>query len=193
MKGGSKMNKAENYIKLINQMWDLPKKTYDKMKDNKELVEKELDNYLWDDIKWAIQKYYTHKSDKTFPKLCHIIAILEATGKRLETFDPLPDIVEPHTGIREIQYIYMQVCEKLYADGIFYNEYFDKIKHIPYGNKIYIEDGKIKNKQWLWDDAVDTMYRNFPQEYNKFKHLSRVEKYVFAYKYGCFNVKDNYA
>ena len=185
------MEKAETYINIINQMWELPKGTYDKMKKNQDLIEKELENYLSDDIKWAIQKYYTHKSDKTFPKLCHIIAILEATGKRVNSFDPLPDIQKPSTNILAIQDAYIQVCKQLHLQGVFYSEYFDKCENIPYGNKMYVENGRLKNKQWLWDDAVDTLIRNFPQEYNKFKKLSIIEKYAFAYKYGCFNVKDN--
>ncbi len=193
MKGDSKMDKAKKYIDLLQQIWGLPKDVYTKMTNNSDLIEKEFDNYLWDDIKWAVQKYYTHKSDKTFPKICHIVAILEATGKRVAYEEPVEDIQKPTTNIRAIQDVFMVVCQKLYMDGIFYNEWFDKCEHLPYGNKIYIKDEKIMNKQWIWDDAVSTFIRNYPQEYNKFKQLSLVEKYVFAYKYGCFNVKDNYA
>ena len=185
------MTKAEKYINLISEMYSLSDKIVDKISNNADLIDKELEHYIWDDVKFAIEKYYTYKNDKTYPKLCHILAILNTSGKRIEPQDPIPDIQPPYTNIREIQDIFMKVCEILHVDGIFCDDYFGKVKNLRQGNKTFItKDGKIWNKKWIWDDAVDRLKRNFPQEWNKFRHLTTTEKYALAYKLGCYNAKD---
>lgn len=186
------MEKAEKYIKLLTDMYTMSDKAKDQLRTNKDLLEKSLDCYLWEDIELAIKKYYTYKNDKTYPKLCHVLAILDAGGKRIENEEPVPDIPMPRTYIRDLQGIFMQVCEKLHTDGIFFSEYFGKVKKIPFGNKNYFDQktNRILNKKWIWDDAVETMKMNFPQEYNKFHHMTVIEKYALAYKLGCFNVKN---
>ena len=188
------LSKADKYIELVADMYNLSNDVKEKIGNNTDLIDKELENYTWEDIKWAVQKFYTHKNDKTYPKLCHVLAILDATGKKMTPIyeEPMPDIVEPNTNVREIQDIVKLVCELLYTEGIFWNEYFAKVKNLPFGNKTYIDNktGRIMNKQWIWDDAVDRLIRNYPQEYNKFRYLSLIEKYVLAYKWGCYNAKD---
>lgn len=184
------MKKADNYIGLIADMYSLTDKVQDKLYANADLIEKEFENYNWEDIKWAIQKYYAYKNDKTYPKLCHILAILDSAGKKLIKEEPLPDIKKPATKINELKDVFEKVCLLLYSQGVFWNEYFAKVKDLPFGNKSYIDEktGKIMNKQWIWDDSVATLQRNYPQEYNKFKYLTLIEKYALAYKWGCYNV-----
>lgn len=185
------MDKAEKYIKLIADMYSVSDKAKDRLQTNMDLLEKHLECYLWEDIKLAIEKYYTYKNDKTYPKLCQILAILDAGGKRIEAEEPLPDITAPYTSIRDLQGVFIKVCEKLHSDGIYFSEYFGKEKKIPFGNKNYVDKntGKLLNKKWAWDDAVDVLKMNFPQEYNKFRRLTIIEKYAMAYKYGCLNIK----
>lgn len=173
-------------------MYNVPDKAKEQMQINMDLIEKQLDSFLWEDIKMAIEKYYTYKNDKTYPKLCQILAILDASGKRRAQEEDLPDIPQPKTYIRDLQGVFMEICEKLHFDGVYYSEYFGKIKKIPFGNRNYIDPKthKLLNKQWLWDNAVEIMKRNFPQEYNKFQRLSKIEQYALAYKLGCYNAKE---
>lgn len=189
--GAKKMEKASKYIKLITEMYVLSDKIKEKLNNNQELIEKSLENYYWDDIKYAIEKYYTYKNDKTYPKLCHITAILNATGKEIKKEEPVPEIEPPRTNIRQIQDVFMEVCTKLHQDGIFWCEYLEKIKNIPFGNKNYINSktGIMESKRWEWDKAISNLIMNFPQEYNKFKHLTTTEKYALAYKLGCYGIK----
>ena len=185
------MSKATQYIDLITEMYVISDKIKDKLNQNKDLIENTLENYLWDDIKHTIERYYTYKNDKTYPKLCHITAILNATGKEIRREEPVADIPEPHTSIRNIQSVFMEVCTKLHQEGILWCEYLEKIEKIPFGNKNYIDQktGRMMSKRWIWDAAVDTMMANFPQEYHKYNHLTTTEKYALAYKLGCYGIK----
>jgi hypothetical protein len=185
------MEKASKYVKLITEMYVLSDKVVEKLNNNLDLIEKTLKNYYWDDIKFAIEKYYTYKNDKTYPKLCHITAILNATGKELHE-EPTPEIKPPHTNIRSLQKIFPEVCLKLHEDGIFWCEYLKKVKNIPFGSRQYLDlkTRKLINKQWAWDDAIATMQRNFPQEYNKFQNMTTIETYALAYKLGCYKAQE---
>lgn len=185
------MNKADKYINMLTEMYVLSDKVQEKLKNNKDLIEKHLENYTWDDIEFAIQRYYTFKNDKTYPKLCHIIAILKSTGKEIQKED-IPEIKKPTTNIRELKDVFDTVCLKLHQDGIFWCEYLQKVKKIPYGSKQYLDlkTRKLVNKQWAWDDAIATMQRNFPQEYNKFQYMTTIETYALAYKLGCYKAKE---
>ena len=52
------MENVEKYIRLINNMFAIPKQRLEAMRVNSQLMAEELKYYTWEDIKWAVEIYY---------------------------------------------------------------------------------------------------------------------------------------
>ena len=72
----SDTEQADTYINHIADLYNVPKKVVDKMRENKETIQQELQNYFPYDIKVAINKHYKFKNDKERPRLSQIVAQL---------------------------------------------------------------------------------------------------------------------
>lgn len=178
------MENVEKYIRLINNMFTIPKQRLEAMRVNSQLMAEELKYYSWEDIKWAVEMYYAKKNDKTYPKLSQITAILNANGKKGDIYTP-EAIKRPTTNLKAIKLVYEDVCRKLFEQGIVYNDYFDIVERLKFGNKNVLKDGRIWNREYDWEDGVALAKQNFPQEFLKFKKLGKYEEYAIAYKLGC--------
>lgn len=178
------MENVEKYIRLINNMFTIPKPRLESMRVNSQLMAEELKYYSWEDIKWAVEMYYAKKNDKTYPKLSQITAILNANGKKGDIYTP-EAIKRPTTNLKAIKLVYEDVCRKLFEQGIVYNDYFDIVERLKFGNKNVLKDGRIWNREYDWEDGVALAKQNFPQEFLKFKKLGKYEEYAIAYKLGC--------
>ena len=178
------MDFAIKYVELIADMYNLSDTIKDKILTNAQLVNEELKYYSWEDIKWAVEMYYAKKNDKTYPKLSQITAILNANGKKGDIYTP-EAIKRPTTHLNAIKLVYEDVCRKLFEQGIVFNDYFDKVERLKFGNKSVFKNGRIWNREWDWEDGVELAKRNFPQEFMKFKKLGKYEEYAIAYKLGC--------
>lgn len=178
------MENVEKYINLIKSIYSIPAERISLMIKNQQLMAEELKYYTWNDIKWAVEIYYAKKNDKTYPKLSQITAILNANGKRGDIYTP-ESIKRPSTGINMIKLVFEDVCRKLFEQGIVYNDYFDRIEGLKFGNRSILKDGRIWNREWDWEDGVALAKQNYPQEFLKFKKLSKYEEFALAYKLGC--------
>lgn len=178
------MENVEKYIRLINNMFTIPKQRLEAMRVNSQLMAEELKYYSWEDIKWAVEMYYAKKNDKTYPKLSQITAILNANGKKGDIYTP-EAIKRPTTHLNAIKLVYEDVCRKLFEQGIVFNDYFDRVEKLKFGNKSVFKNGRIWNREWDWEDGVELAKRNFPQEFMKFKKLGKYEEYAIAFKLGC--------
>lgn len=178
------MENVEKYINLIKSIYSIPAERISLMIKNQQLMAEELKYYSWEDIKWAVEMYYAKKNDKTYPKLSQITAILNANGKKGDIYTP-EAIKRPTTNLNAIKLVYEDVCRKLFEQGIVYNDYFDIVERLKFGNKNVLKDGRIWNREWDWEDGVALAKQNFPQEFMKFKKLGKYEEYAIAYKLGC--------
>lgn len=178
------MENVEKYINLIKSIYSIPAERISLMIKNQQLMAEELKYYSWDDIKWAVEIYYAKKNDKTYPKLSQITAILNANGKKGDIYTP-EVIKRPTTNLNAIKLVYEDVCRKLFEQGIVFNDYFDRIEKLKFGNKSVLKNGRIWNREWDWEDGVELAKQNFPQEFLKFKKLGKYEEYAIAYKLGC--------
>lgn len=178
------MENVEKYINLIKSIYSIPAERISLMIKNQQLMAEELKYYSWEDIKWAVEMYYAKKNDKTYPKLSQITAILNANGKKGDIYTP-EAIKRPTTHLNAIKLVYEDVCRKLFEQGIVYNDYFDIVERLKFGNKNVLKDGRIWNREWDWEDGVALAKQNFPQEFMKFKKLGKYEEYAIAYKLGC--------
>ncbi len=76
MEQNTEMEQANTYIEQIAELYNVSDKVVEKMKENKETIQQELQNFFPYDIKVAINKHYKYKNDKERPKLAQIIAQL---------------------------------------------------------------------------------------------------------------------
>lgn len=102
------MTIAEQYIGKVAELYNVPDSALDKMYNNTAEIDRAFTGYCWDDISWALARYYDRKNDKTRPRIAQILAILEASDRKREILadsyeNDTPAFTYPKTNIRIIQ------------------------------------------------------------------------------------------
>lgn len=180
---------AEQYLEKIKDIWNLDTKAYLGLKRNLEAIERAFKGYDWENVSWAIDTFYTRKNDKTYPRISQILAILTAHGiKPFVEDNNVQEYKSPWTGIRAISGVINDVAKAMHTNGICFIPYFEKVENIPFGNKNYIKNGELHNKQWDWDDGVQVAKQNYPQEFAKYRNMNKLEEYALTYKLGCLKI-----
>lgn len=157
--------------------------------------------YDWDDVSRAIDAFYVKKDSTKPPRTEQVLAMLNVDPKvRKVQKTELEEIQKPTTNIKYIQDCFYDVCRLKYMYGIAYSDYFDKVEHLPYGNKMRVvvknkdtnaERYELVNLAWLWEDAVVEAKERFPDVFEKFKYANENEKYAIAYKLGVLKLDLN--
>lgn len=166
-------NIATLYINELAELYNVSDKNREKMYDGAEQINKSLGQYYWDDIKHALQKFYTYHNDKSRPRLAQIIALLES-NPNITKREPEPQAITepelmldmPTTNIYTIKGTFNRIVDVLIRGGVLPNE------HGKYANTnpILHDDGSVvlNPMQWLrWqvDDAKATrpdLFAPFP-------------------------------
>ena len=157
--------------------------------------------YDWDDVSRAIDSFYVKKDSTKPPKAEQVLAMLNIDPKvRRVKKSEIEEIQKPTTQIKLIQDCFYDVCRLRYMYGIAYSDYFDKIEHLPFGNKMRVfakngstqpEEYRLVNLAWVWEDALVEAKKRFPDVFEKFKYATDCEKYALAYKYGVLKLDLN--
>lgn len=195
------MDKAVAYINKITNLYSLEPKIQSALLENTDKINKEFEQWSWEDIEYAIDYYYTRKSDRNYPKIVHIQAILNTNthDKRVKMptdarnydgwYNP------PSTKIKMIADAFLKVCRYAHESGVLNIPYFELVEKIPHGSDTYLKymlsdrrDPRIWKVRWDWDDAVENAKSRFPDTFGKFKDLSKAEQYTFAYKLGMIKI-----
>lgn len=178
------------YVEKISEMYNLPDSTKADLLNIVDKIDQQLDLWSWEDIEYAIDYFYTKKNDKNYPKVVQVCAILNAnrhekrSNFNAQRFFDEKGIVMPQTNIRAISDVFLTVCRLAHQKGIIYDEYCALKEKIPYGNRMIVKDGKLYNLRWEWDDMVEYAKKRFPDVFRKFKNLTVMEEFAFAYKLG---------
>lgn len=191
------MDKAIAYINRISSLYGLDNKIKADLLDYKDKIEKELEEWSWEDIEYAIDFYYTKKSDKNYPRVVHIKAILNTNTHDKRQKLPVHARNDdgrcnpPSTKIKMIADQFLKVCKYAHEVGVLNIPYFELVEKIPHGSDTYIRystpdktDPIIWRKRWDWDDAVEDAKKRFPDTFGMFRNLTKAEEYTFAYKLG---------
>lgn len=184
------MDNGVKYIEKISSMYDIDDSVKADLLSIVDKIDEQLAPWCWDDIDYAIDVYYTKKSDRNYPKVVQVRAILNANRhEKRSNFIGQSDfnekgITTPYTNIRAIQDVFLTVCRLAHQKGILYDEFCAVKENIPYGNRMIVKDGKLYNLRWEWDDMVEYSKKRFPDVFGKFKNLTAMEEYAFAYKLG---------
>lgn len=197
------MDKAVAYINKISSIYDLDAKTKAALLEITDKINSTFEQWSWEDIEYAIDYYYTRKSDKKYPKSVHILAILNTNTHDKRQKMPVDArkydgwYNQPSTRIKVISDAFLKVCRYAHKIGVMNIPYFELVERIPFGNDKYIKylnDDKSKPRiwsiRWDWDDAVEEAKRRFPDTFGKFKNLSKAELYTFAYKLGMIKMEE---
>lgn len=190
------------YINKITNLYGLDSKIKADMLEVVDKIAKAFDNWCWEDIEYAIDYYYTRKNDKNYPKVAQIQAILNTNthDKRKNT---APDTRNddgwynlPSTRIKIITDAFLSVCKYAHKIGVVNIPYFSLKEGIPCGWDTYVKYssaddkvGRIWHVRWDWDDAVEYGKQKYPDVFGKFKGISKLEEYTFAYKLGLIEIK----
>lgn len=197
------MDKAVAYINKISTLYNLDGKTQGGLLEYVDKINTAFEQWTWEDIEYAIDYYYTRKSDRNYPKVAHIQAILNTnTHDKRQKLPPDARNTErwynpPSTNIKMISDAFLKVCRYAHGVGVLNMPYFDLVEKIPHGSDTYIRfmlpdrrDPRIWRVRWDWDDLVEQAEKRFPDTFGKFKDLTPAEKYTFAYKLGILKIKE---
>lgn len=184
------MDIGATYINRICELYQVDASIKASMIDHIDVITKQLSKWSWEEIEQAIDWYYTKKNDTIFPKVAQIRAILNAKTKDKTSNSARgarnePDGYNlPFTNIKVISDAFLSVCRMAHKSGVTNISYFELVEKIPYGNGSYIKDKKIWSKKWDWDDCVAEAKERYPDTFGKFRNLTKLEEYTFAYKLG---------
>lgn len=196
------MDTGVAYINKISDLYNLDTKTRADMLEVVDKINLAFNNWAWEDIEYAIDYFYTRKSDKNYPKVAQIQAILN-TNTHDKRKNSAPDTRNddgwynlPSTNIKVITDAFLRVCRVAHKQGVLNIPYFAIKEGIPYGWDNYIrykdpenkKDPYIWRRRWDWDDAVESAKHRFPDTFGKFRDLSKPELYTFAYKLGILKI-----
>lgn len=188
------------YINLLAELYSIPQAKLDKMMENADRLDNALKEWLWIDVERQVSCYYAYKSDKTYPKIAQIVALLRA-DKESHTVNPeeiyTGIIAEPHTEIVQIQRVYKDCVRWLHVNGIVFNDYFGKVKGERYGQGSVLKEQTLPNGQktysiwhrkWEIEDAINEARRAFPNVFKPFNKLRFTEDFAFAVQLGVFTI-----
>ena len=88
------MTNAEKFIDLVGKLYNLPEKQISQMQNNVPEIDAELGKYYWEDIERKTQLFYARKNDKSRPRVCQILALLE-TDNNIQRVEPDVEPAEP--------------------------------------------------------------------------------------------------
>lgn len=191
------------YINLLTELYRIPEQVENKMRENELRIDDAFKGYCWADVERIVSVYYAYKSDKTYPKISQIMALLRADKdvKRVDMEnEQIVPITEPKTNIVVLGKVFSDACLWLHKNGVLYFEYFDKIKKIPYGNKMRVivtQDKFGVNQNTLWnvrydcDDAISAAREKYPDVYAQFEQkgpMSFCEQFAFAVQLGVMRI-----
>lgn len=114
---------AENFIDLVGKLYNLPEKQIQQMQNNIPEIDNDLGKYYWDDIERKVQLFYARKNDKSRPRICQILALLES-DPNVRKFVPEPEYDEikpykrPTTNLWSIQKTFDKLIQVLIDGGV---------------------------------------------------------------------------
>jgi hypothetical protein len=153
---------AEKYIAEVCELYAISDKNAEKMRDGVEQIESALGCYYWEDVKHALQLFYTRHSDKSRPRLAQLLAVLESDRNVKKREPDVPDIPnqfkKPETNLWSIKDDFDRMIQIFVDAGI-----------VP------IEDGEYKNSRSIIDPATDQVVLN-PMQWFRFKLIAAKEE-----------------
>lgn len=126
------MTNAEKFIDLVGKLYNLPEKQIAQMQNNVPEIDAELGKYYWEDIERKTQLFYARKNDKSRPRVCQILALLETDPrvvKREPDPEPEPDTSYklPTTHLWSITTTFNKLIRVLVDGGVIPNEHGEYI------------------------------------------------------------------
>lgn len=176
------MTNAENFIDLVGKLYNLPEKQILQMQNNVPEIDAEFDKYYWDDIKNKVNLFYARKNDKSRPRVCQILAMLEA-DPNINTKEEEPEPVvsqwhRPHTKLFTIADTFNKLVDVLMAGGVMPNEMGE------YVNKRSLVDPETDDvildpQQWLKNKLAQAKMQK-PECFIRFQYATPLEQIAVA-------------
>lgn len=178
------MSIAEQYIAKSNELYTVKKEDIDQMYQNADEINKAFAGYAWEDVSWALSRFYSHKNDKTRPRIAQILAILEASDRKRDYVEDEDDDTEvkplyprPRTNIRIIQDSFNKLIDVLMDCNVIP----DKDGHFNGHASLLCDDGfvmlnPVQNLRWQVEDAI----KAHPNAFAPFPDMTLWEQLALA-------------
>ena len=193
---------SQLYIEKILQLYSLTDRQKGDLLKRAEEIDNTFSAYAWEDVENGINEFFKKKTTDSYPTPKQIYAFV-STNKKAKKADKqeFDEYVKPTTNIKIIQDCFYDVCRLKYIFGLAYSDYFAKVEHLPYGNKMRcvkktLPTGEIQyslvNLYWVWLDRVAEAKERFPDMFKKFKYATENEQFALAYKVGVLKLDLNF-
>lgn len=188
------MTNAENFIDLVGKLYNLPEKQILQMQNNVQEIDAEFGKYYWDDIKNKVNLFYARKNDKSRPRVCQILAMLE-TDPNVNVKEDEPETVVSqwhrlHTNLFTIADTFNKLVDILMEGGVIPNETGEYI------NKRSLVDPETDNvildpRQWLKNKLAQAKIQK-PECFIRFQYATPLEQIAVAIQNNliAFKVRD---
>lgn len=176
------MTNAQQFIDLVGKLYNLSEKQIQQMENNTPEIDAELKKYYWDDIKNKTNLFYARKNDKSRPRVCQILAMLESDPSvvvREEEIKVEPKVYNrPSTKLWSITNTFDKLVQVLIDGGVIADE------NGEYHNTRSIIDPKtneiiLQPMQWLKGQLAIAM-RERPECFLDFQFASPMEQIAIA-------------
>lgn len=176
---------ADKYIAKIKALWNPDERVISALQANAKTINEKLASFYWTEIDAAIEMFYIKTSAHDYPRIEQILARLNTDKQFSKRVSDLPPIPMPSTKLKKIQGIYPDICRWAHIQGLCCFEYFDKVEHIPVGNKsttkiVRKEDGTqtviLENKLWKLEVFIIQAEKDSPDIFSPYTGLNTWEK-----------------
>lgn len=180
------MTNAQNFIDLVGKLYNLNEKQILQMQNNIPEIDAELGKYTWEDVKAKTNLYYARKNDKSRPRVCQIIALLESDPSVFLVTAPEPEPEEtpicykrPTTNLWSIQDDFDKTIDILTAGGVLPDELGNYTNTRSLINPD--TDLPILNPiQWLGWKLNDAINAN-PDIFARYPNANKLEQLAIAF------------
>lgn len=152
---------------------------------NSQLYDKIFERYSDKEQEQIIQDYMEFKSNKVYPSIPDLKKFIathystnyktQKTNRSKKPFSMFIDRVE--------QEEFNGICRKAHIDGIIYIPYCQE-QGLKFGNRNILRDGKLWDKYYDWDDAIDRAKKMNPSFFEKYPHANYLEQATIAWMSG---------
>lgn len=152
-----------------------------KVSKNSQLYDRIFQRYNTKEIEQIIEDYMTYKSNKVFPSVTDLkkfIAMQYNTDYKPETSSKAHKPTCVFSGGDEKD-TFQKICQKAHAEGVCFIPYYHE-QGVEFGNRNIIKNGKLYNRGYDWDDAIDNARKRNPSYFHQYPTANYLEQATIA-------------
>ena len=140
-----------------------------------------FEGYSEEETEQIIKDYMTYKSNKVYPSITDLKKFISAQYNVNYQEDTTYKNFKPHCVFSNIneKEEFQKICQKAHADGVYFIQFYND-QGIKFGNRNIVKDGKLYNRGYDWDDAVERARKRNPSYFHQYPTANYLEQATIA-------------